>query len=192
MPRLRRSGAAGSYILDSSADLNRFLADVERRAFRMARLATADAEEALDIVQEAMFGFARRYGGRPAGEWAPLFYRTLQSRIIDWQRRTGLRNRWRVWFGGGDDGDGHDPLENIADGRTPDPESALADRAAGMAIEAALRQLPLRQRQAFLLRSWEGLGVAETATAMGCSAGSVKTHYSRAVHTLRSLLEEYR
>lgn len=159
----------------------------------MARLATTDAEEALDIVQEAMFGFARRYGGHPEAEWPPLFYRTLQSRIIDWQRRTGLRNRWRIWFGAGDDADdGPDPLENVADGKTPDPEAALADRAVGTAIEAALRQLPFRQRQAFLLRSWEGLGVAETALAMGCSEGSVKTHYSRAVHTLRGLLEEFR
>lgn len=182
----------GEERLDSTEMLNLFLAGVERRAFRMARLATSDDDEALDLVQDAMLAFVSRYCGKPEGEWAPLFHRTLQNRIVDWHRRTGVRNRFLTWFGGrGADEDDGDPLENVADHASPDPAVSLLRRAAGEAIEAAVRKLPLRQRQAFLLRAWEGLDTAETAFAMGCSEGSVKTHYSRAVHTLRDLLEEY-
>lgn len=160
----------------------------------MARFATTDDDEALDLVQDAMLGFVRRYAGKREEEWSPLFYRTLQSRIIDWHRRTTVRNRLRGWFGGGGDDpdDGPDPLERVADPHAPDPARQLANKELGGAIEHALRKLPLRQRQAFLLRSWEGLDVAQTAVAMGCTDGSVKTHYSRAVHTLRHLLKEYR
>ncbi len=172
--------------------LNLFLAGVERRAFRMARLATSDDDEALDLVQDAMLAFVSRYAGKPDGEWAPLFHRTLQNRIVDWHRHSSVRNRFRVWFGGREEGyNGSDPLENVADQRSPDPAASLQRRQLGAAIESAVSKLPLRQRQAFLLRAWEGLDTAQTAFAMGCSEGSVKTHYSRAVHTLRDLLEEF-
>ena len=178
--------------MDSTDMLNLFLAGVERRAFRMAWLATSDDDEALDLVQDAMLAFVSRYGGKPEGEWAPLFHRTLQNRIVDWHRRASVRNRFRAWFGGrGEDEDNGDPLENLADHSSPDPARSLLRRTLGEAIEVAVRRLPLRQRQAFLLRAWEGLDTAQTAFAMGCSEGSVKTHYSRAVHTLRDLLEEY-
>jgi RNA polymerase sigma-70 factor (ECF subfamily) len=158
----------------------------------MAQIATGDEDEALDLVQDAMFGFARSYGGKSEGEWAPLFYRTLQSRIVDWHRRTMVRNRLRVWFGGAGEDATADPIQELPDIGSRDPADELLGRATAAAIEAALRTLPLRQRQAFLLRAWEGLSVAETAYAMRCSEGSVKTHYSRAVHALRSKLEEYR
>lgn len=111
----------------------------------------------------------------------------LQSRIRDWYRRSRVRNRWRVWLGGEEDEE--DPLHNLADAESPGPAELLAGQRAMGALEQALQKLPLRQQQAFLLRTWEGLDVAETAHAMGCSEGSVKTHYSRAVHTLRILLE---
>ncbi|ABB32831.1 RNA polymerase, sigma-24 subunit, ECF subfamily [Geobacter metallireducens RCH3] len=177
--------------LDSTEILNRFLAGIERRAFRMARLATSDDDEALDLVHDAMLAFVNRYAGKPEGEWAPLFHRTLQNRIVDWHRRTGVRNRFRAWFLGGESEEESDPLENVADLSSPDPLASLQRHDLGEAIESAVRRLPLRQRQAFLLRAWEGLDTAQTAFAMGCSEGSVKTHYSRAVHTLRDYLEEY-
>lgn len=181
----------GEATLDTTDALNRFLAGVERRAFRMARLATSDDEEALDVVQDAMLGFVRNYARKPEDEWPPLFHRTLQSRIVDWHRRSTLRNRFRAWFGRNHDEDGGDPLDEIADANSPDPAQQLLRRDLGEAIETALRKLPTRQRQAFLLRNWEGLDTAETAFAMGCSEGSVKTHLSRAVHALRGMLEEY-
>ncbi len=158
----------------------------------MARLASGSTDEALDLVQDTMLDFVRRYAGRPEGEWQVLFYRVLQSRITDWYRRTAVRNRFRHWFNRDDDDNGEDPLQSVADTKSPDAVQVMMRKDIAAALEKALGRLPLRQRQAFLLRAWEGLDVAQTARAMGCSEGSVKTHYSRAVHTLRGLMEEYR
>lgn len=160
----------------------------------MAEMATGNMDDALDILQDAMLGFVAKYSCKPVEECQPLFYRVLQSRITDWHRRRTVRSRWRVWFGGtGDEGDGReDMLSNIADPNALPPDAMLLHRTEGEAIRDALRKLPLRQQQAFLLRAWEGLDTARTAFAMGCSEGSVKTHYSRAIHTLRELLEEHR
>ena len=154
----------------------------------MARLAIGNVDDALDIVQDAMLQLVRSYANRSEQEWGPLFYTILQSRISDCRRRNKVRNRLRVWFGGGED-DNSDPLQNIADSRSPDPQGQLKDKQALAMLEVALQKLPKRQQQAFLLRVWEGLDIAQTARAMKCSEGSVKTHYSRAVHMLREELE---
>jgi RNA polymerase sigma-70 factor (ECF subfamily) len=171
--------------------IERFLASVERRAYRMAEIATGNRDEALDIVQDAMLALVRRYGERPAAEWGPLFQRILQSRISDWRRRRTVRRRVLVWLGRGEaeEDERGDPLEALPDpaGRGPDRE--LERERLGERLEAVLRRLPPRQQQAFLLRAWEGLDTAAAAAAMGCSEGSVKTHYSRAVATLRGHLE---
>ncbi len=175
--------------------MDHFLAGAETRAYRLAWIATGDREEALDIVQDAMLRLVKGYAARPAGEWGPLFQRILQSVIRDWYRRQAVRNRWRRWLGRGDEDEdtaGDDPLQTrIADSR-PGPDGEQRAQAAVAALDAALHALPLRQQQAFLLRQWEGLGVAETAAAMGCSEGSVKTHLSRAIHALREKLEDHR
>lgn len=177
--------------LDSKEPLNQFLADVERRAFKMAKFASRNTDEALDLVQDAMFDFVRRYANRPKEEWNALFYRALQSRIKDWYRRTSVRKRFLSWLGRVDEeGDQEDPLQVVADTEGLSPFENAVRHEEALALEKAIRQLPLRQQQAFLLRAWEGLDVAQTALAMGCSEGSIKTHYSRAVHTLRGLLEE--
>jgi RNA polymerase sigma-70 factor, ECF subfamily len=179
--------------LDSKDLLNRFLAGVERRAFTMAKFASRNADEALDLVQEAMFQFVRHYGDRPQKEWSPLFYRVLQSRITDWHRRTSVRNRFRGWLGRKDkdeQNDRPDPLAGFADTANPNPSEHILRQEKRLALEKAIKALPLRQQQAFLLRAWEGMDIAQAAFAMGCSEGTIKTHYSRAVHTLRVLLEE--
>jgi RNA polymerase sigma-70 factor (ECF subfamily) len=168
-------------------DLNRFLAGVERRAFVRARLATGNSDDALDIVQDAMLALATRYADRGEAEWGALFHTILQSRLNDWYRRRRVRRRWLAWLGDGDD-NADDPLERIADPRALEPATLSAQNRALVALEAALGKLPARQREAFLLRVWEGLDVAETARAMDCSEGSVKTHYSRAMHALREKL----
>jgi len=178
--------------LQATATLDRFLAGVERRAFRIAQMAVRDRDEALDIVQGAMIRLARNYGGRPSSEWTPLFYRILYNGIRDWQRHSSVRRRI---FGipsrdGGDiDGQRDDPLERVADG-APDPSRQVMASEAIEHLEAALAQLPARQQEAFALRCLEGLDVAGTAVAMGCSEGSVKTHYFRALHALRERLGE--
>jgi RNA polymerase sigma-70 factor (ECF subfamily) len=150
-----------------------------------------DSEEALDVVQDAMLQLARRYGGRPAGEWTPLFYRILQNRIRDSQRRKTVRNRIFAWWPGSAGEDGSTDVAGVdaVDGG-PEPDALVANGEALRTLESAVAELPARQSEAFLLRTIEGLDVAATAAAMGCSEGSVKTHYSRAVHTLRARLGE--
>ncbi len=178
--------------LDETRAMDRFLAEVERRAFRIALVSVRDRDEALDVVQDAMIRLVRTYGSRPSEEWRPLFFRILTNRITDHQRRQAVRRRVLAWFEPAADGEeDQDPVANLPDTRGLTPDTELARRAAMLALEAALRGLPARQREAFLLRSVEGLDVADTASAMGCTAGSVKTHYSRAVHTLRNLLGDH-
>lgn len=172
--------------------LDCFLAGIERRAFRIANIATGDADEAMDLVQDAMLKLVQRYSTRDEAEWGPLFHTILQHRIRDWYRRTKVRNRWRQWLGQGEESDEQcDPLESVADTSQPSSDKQLALKQATVALEQAVRTLPFRQQQAFLLRAWEELDVAQTAAAMGCSQGSVKTHYFRAVHTLRKLLGDH-
>ena len=178
--------------LQREQQLNQFLAGVERRALRFAEIAVRDRDEALDLVQDAMIKLARNYAGRPEEEWTPLFYRILQNGIRDWHRRQMVRNRVMVWFGRSPaPDDDYDPVAQAPDpmGRTPDEH--IEARQAMQTLEDAVAELPARQREAFMLRTFEGLDVAGTAVAMGCSAGSVKTHYSRAVHTLREVLGEH-
>jgi RNA polymerase sigma-70 factor (ECF subfamily) len=165
---------------------------VERRAFHFARVATGNEDDALEIVQEAMLKLVQRYAQKDAAEWPALFHRILQSRIRDWYRRSAIRNRLRVWFGGGDgDEAGDDPLQNQPDHHGQGPLQQLQNARFGSELELALNALPNRQQQAFLLRAWEGLSVEQTAQAMGCSSGSVKTHYSRAIKVLRQRLEDF-
>lgn len=170
--------------------LGQFLQGVERRALRMAEFATGNREEALDLVQDAMFGFVRHYGAHPGTDWPPLFWRVLDSRVNDWHRRQRVRGRW-LFRPVGEDAEGDDPITAAPDPREPGPLARLSDSEASAALDVALRRLPLRQRQAFLLRMWEGLDVGDTATAMRCSEGSVKTHLWRALANLRRALEEY-
>jgi RNA polymerase sigma-70 factor, ECF subfamily len=172
-----------------SRALNQFLAGVELKAFKIAQAALRNEDDALDAVQDAMLQLARAYAGRPAEEWKPLFYRILENRIRDMQRRRTVRGRVLAWVPFRGDADEEEP-DPIAQAPSPDPQPVRRlelDEAMG-ALEKALDALPRRQQQAFLLRTLEGLDVAETATAMGCSEGSVKTHYFRAVQALRAQL----
>jgi RNA polymerase sigma-70 factor (ECF subfamily) len=175
-------------------ELSDFLAQAERRAFKQAAYAVRDDHAALDIVQDAMMRLAEKYGTRPATEFPMLFQRILQNAILDHFRRTKVRNLWSTLFssfsGGDDDGD-HDLLETLAGegNKADEPETAMDSRQTMQLIETAISRLPSRQREAFVLRYWQELDVAETARVMGCSEGSVKTHCSRAVHTLSALLQ---
>lgn len=186
------TGSTGALAEAVSAEsLESFLRDVQGRALSMARLATGSADEALDLVQDAMVAFVRRYRDKPAEQRRPLFYRTLNNRITDWHRQRIRRGRWH-WArvrAASESGDAPDVEAESPLSQRPDRQ--LADGEFASALDAALRALPLRQRQVFLLRAWEGLDTAETATALGIGGGSVKTHYFRALAALRGALEEF-
>jgi RNA polymerase sigma-70 factor (ECF subfamily) len=178
---------------DGARALDSFLMGVERRAFRIAQIALSHEADALDVVQDAMLQLSTRYASRPAEEWKPLFYRILQNRIRDVQRRRSVRNRvmaFMPWRSDEED-DEIDPIAQAVD-KAPLPPAQLEGDEMMQALQQALTELPPRQREAFLLRNFEGLDVAETATAMKCSQGSVKTHYFRALQALRSKLGEFR
>ena len=168
--------------------LDAFLASIAPRAYRFAELGLRQRDDALDVVQDAMARMVG-YRDRPSGEWTPLFWSILRSRIIDHQRRSLFRLRWVVPAAH----DGEDEATpDWADEADPDPARAYDGRAAYHAIAQALRALPPRQREAFTLRVLEDCDVATTAKIMGCSEGSVKTHLSRAREALQHHLEEFR
>lgn len=169
-----------------------FLANVERRAYKQALFAVRDDNTALDVVQEAMMKLAEKYGNRPTEELPLLFQRILQNTIRDHFRRQKVRSSWLTLFSSlaGDDEES-DPLETLLDesespfGR---PQEELEQSQVIALIEKEISRLPARQREAFLLRYWEDMDIAETAAAMGCTEGSVKTHCSRATHALAAAL----
>jgi RNA polymerase sigma-70 factor, ECF subfamily len=179
----------------SSQELSDFLRDVERRAFKQTVYAVRDDHAALDIVQDAMFKLAEKYADKPVTEYPMLFQRILQNTMRDYWRRQKVRNLWTTLlssFGAGQDGEeDHDPLDTIdVEDEGTNPAIQLERSQTMQIIEKALEKLPARQREAFILRYWEDMDVAETAATMGCSEGSVKTHCSRAVHTLAAILEK--
>jgi len=178
--------------LQREQNLNRFLAEVEKRALRIAQISVRDRDEALDLVQNAMIKLARKYSDRGQQEWTPLFYRILQNGVRDWHRRQIVKNRVMIFVGRGKNEDaGYDVIAAAADSAGRAPDEQLQNNEAMESLEQAIRGLPARQREAFMLRMFEGMDVAATALAMACSEGSVKTHYSRAVHSLRETLGEH-
>ncbi|MEO7056186.1 MAG: RNA polymerase sigma factor [Caldimonas sp.] len=176
-------------------ELTDFLKSVEKRAWKRAVYAVRDDDAALDIVQDAMIRLADKYADRPAAELPPLFQRILSNATMDWFRRQKVKNQVVRNFsdfeaGGGEDFDILETLEALGGPLQSESASDLVSRAQILQmIDAEVARLPARQREAFLLRYWEELDVAETAASMGCSEGSVKTHCSRAVHALAKALQ---
>ncbi len=181
-------------------ELSDFLENVERRAFKQAVYAVRKDEAALDIVQDAMIKLAEKYGDKPAAELPMLFQRILQNTILDYFRREKVRNTWVSLFSGltgsgnrAEEGDDFDILESYEAEEGSAASESSADKVERMQIldliDAEVQKLPSRQREAFLMRYWQDMDVAETAEAMGCSEGSVKTHCSRATHTLAEALK---
>jgi len=181
----------------SAQELSDFLRCVEQRAFKQAVYAVRDDDAALDIVQDAMIKLAEKYGDRPAAELPLVFTRILQNRIHDWFRRQKVRNTWVTLFSSmgkkNDENDDFDPLESLS---APDDSEIHQDGAQTLersqllqSLESEISKLPVRQREAFLMRYWDELSITETAKAMGCSEGSVKTHCSRATQSLAKALK---
>ena len=176
-------------------ELSDFLKSVEKRAFKRSAYHVRDPDAALDIVQDSMMKLAQHYAERPATEFPMLFQRILSNSTMDWFRRNKTRNALfsNLSDFDSDDSSGEfDVLETLfstTDSEAQESAEESTSRAQTMQqIERAIEELPTRQREAFLLRYWEEMDVAETAAVMGCTEGSVKTHCSRAVHTLSRLL----
>ncbi len=178
-------------------ELSNFLEGVERRAFKHAAYTVRNDESALDIVQEAMIKLAEKYGDKPAGELPMLFQRILQNTILDFFRREKVRNTWVSLFSNmapaNQEDDNFDLLESYSAEEGTQASESSADKIEReqvlTIIDEEIQKLPARQREAFLMRYWEDMDVAETAAAMGCSEGSVKTHCSRATHALAASLK---
>ena len=153
----------------------------------MAMVSVKNRDDALDIVQDVMMTLARKYASKPANEWPPLFFRMLKNRITDHHRSGSIKRRILGWFSDAPE----DDFETIQGADTDNPSAQLEQSGLRDRLIEALDQLPDRQREAFVLRIWEGLSVKETAQAMNCGEGSVKTHLSRATAALRELLPEY-
>jgi RNA polymerase sigma-70 factor, ECF subfamily len=180
----------------STQEIDAFLAGIERRAFKHAVFAVQDHHTAMDVVQNAMLKLVERYSDKPAEELPLLFQRILQNAIHDHFRRAKVRDFWvRLVSPLRDkDEENSETLESLSATSTaehpPGPEEETSSRQNITAIEQALSELPARQREAFLLRYWEELDVAETAQVMGCSEGSVKTHCFRATNALAEKLKQ--
>jgi RNA polymerase sigma-70 factor, ECF subfamily len=193
---IARQEPTGQLPLATEKELATFLAEVERRAFKQAVFAVRDEHLALDLVQDAMLKLAEKYASKPATELPLLFQRILQNTIRDYYRRQRVRSLWTTLLSslqGKQEDEDHDPLDTVevteGPGVIAGPVSELERAQVIRLIEEGLKSLPGRQREAFLLRYWEDLDVKETAAAMGCSEGSVKTHCSRAAHALAEFLK---
>ena len=175
--------------MGNPTELNAFLASVEKRAFAMALGSVGNPDDALEIVQDVMLKLARKYASRPDDEWPPLFYRMLNNRVKDFHRARSVRSRLFGWLSTQHEHD-EDPINMVPAPPDEEPDQRLNQQAVASRLVDAINGLPDRQRQAFTLRAWEGMDVATAARTMGCSAGSVKTHYSRAIAALRTRLED--
>ena len=189
-PRAADESAAGLAGRGRRQAMERFLAEVEKRAYQMARLSLRDEDDAMDAVQDAMLKLCRHYADRPEGEWRPLFFRILVNQVQDQRRRRTVRGRLFPWWARRES-DHDDTVLDVID-QTPDlrqePQRLIEGEQDLRRVAHAIELLPTRQQQAFLLRTLEGLDIADTARVMGCSEGSVKTHHFRALQALRAAL----
>ncbi len=167
---------------DTRRQLDDFFQSIEKRALKIAEFAVSNPDDAMDILQNSMIKLVRHYAAKNPDEWTLLFYRILHNEIKDWKRKAWVRG----WFGR-QDSDIDTLVEKSIYAK---PEQPLQQADISDKIHTAIGRLPHRQQQVFLLRCWEGLDIQQTAKVMGCSASSVKTHYSRALHFLQNCLKE--
>jgi len=195
----RKSGSSGKPLTQEiKSNLNHFFQSIEKKAFRYALGNVSDEQLALDLVQDAMLGFASHYAYKPESDWNPLFYTILNNRIRDHYRKQRVRSRFgsilSLFQTLGEDESGPEIQDRLspaprADGMS-EPESDTHSRRLRHDIGAAVNTLSGKQREVFLLREIEALSVAHTARIVGCSEGSVKQHHFRALRKLRTLLQE--
>jgi RNA polymerase sigma-70 factor (ECF subfamily) len=169
--------------------LDDFLRQQQGKAYKMTYALTQNRDDALEIVQDAMLQLVQKYAGKPAADWPLLFYRILQNRIRDFHRKQNFRQLFGL-FKANDEDSAQEAIERASDPYQPSPEQHVQNAGFHQHILQALKTLPLRQQQVFLLRAWQEFDTRETAYALGISPGSVKTHYSRALASMRTQLGE--
>lgn len=167
--------------------IERFLSSVQNSGYRMAQLATTNTDDALELVQESMLQLVKRYKDKPDDELKILFYRILSSRITDWYRKKAFRKQFKMFFST-ESYQAGDPIQQLPSAEQLSVDDHVSNNRLLNELTDALQQLSHRQHQAFILRAWQGFNVKETAKIMKCSTGSVKTHYSRALVSLRDQL----
>ena len=175
--------------IQHSETIEQFLGRVEKKAYKMAEISTKDHAEALDLVQEAMLKLVTNYSEKPCKQWQPLFYRILHNKIMDWHRQQTVKRMLFFWKSTGDEEQDSQCITEQVSLGNDSPEDFMANEQLQESSVAALANLSVKQQQCFMLRSWEGLSVAETADIMQCSQGSVKTHYFRAVQKIKETLK---
>lgn len=179
-------------VVDVQQQLRLFIKQTSGRALVMMEAATNQHDIARDLVQESFISLYQNYAKRPSSEWTPLFYTILNNRLMDWHRQEARKQKRFGWLRlSSSEDDAEDPLNQIEDTQHIDPAEFLNRSHTMEEIQNAIAQLPIRQQQAFLLRAWENMDTKTTATIMQCSEGSVKTHYHRAIQTLRELLCQF-
>lgn len=169
--------------------LDQFLARFETEAYKVSLIVTQNREDALEVVQDSMLKLVQKYSHKSVAEWRLLFFRILQNKLRDYQRRQQVKKFFH--FASSKTEHEPDPVEQITDPAPSSPENKLHSEHALDNIQQLLTQLPLRQREVFLLRAWQEFSTRETAFALSISEGSVKTHYKRAIDYLRSQLGEH-
>jgi len=177
----------------TEAHLNDFLISVEKRAFRIAQMAVKNESDALDIVQDAMIKWVSYYATKPFDAWKPLFYKVLETSLLDWHRKNAVRNRWFLQPKkmSPDTDDSPQSPETLGVDSLSDPfKTITAERVLEDLLEA-IEALPFQQQQCFLLRCWEGLSINETASSLNISPGSVKTHTHRALKKLEKVVQNH-
>ncbi|MAZ24627.1 MAG: RNA polymerase sigma factor [Porticoccaceae bacterium] len=166
-----------------------FLKDVSIRAFNICVVSCNNKDDAHDIVQNSMCKLVEKYKHNPSNQWKPLFYTILRNKLNDYYRKKALSNR--IFASRNTDEEYEETVSyspNPSD-QSNNPQKSIETMERRSALKSALSILPRRQQQAFMFRYWEGFSTRETALAMNCSEGSVKTHLSRANERLRELLK---
>lgn len=167
--------------------LDHFFKQQETQAYKMTFAMTQNRDDALELVQDSMLKLVQKYSAKPKEEWKLLFYRILQNRIRDFHRRQGVSRLFNAFFPA-DNNSKEELINQTPDSEQNNPQRKFEHSSALKQIINALKTLPLRQQQTFLLRAWQEFNTRETAFALSISEGSVKTHYSRALTQLKKLL----
>lgn len=173
------------------SDISLVLHEVQKKAFRIAKMSTLNDDDALDIVQEAMMSLVTNYSSKPVDELKPLFFRILNSKIMDWHRKQSISNRVRSFLKLDEESD-EDPLNNIEDESLVGLDDLISSKEIAEGIGSALNELTLKQKQAVVYRLIEEMSISETAFVMNCSESTVKEHYSRAIKKLQSKLKDFK